>query len=103
MNFPIVALLTSSTIALYFVYTIVTTGWRDKHRRLLTEKDNNFNQRAIDALMNYETVKYFNAEEHEKQRYDQALREFRDASVVSQQSLSLLNIVRIVHILVSLS
>eukprot|EP00474_Spongospora_subterranea_P006208 CRZ06666.1 hypothetical protein [Spongospora subterranea] len=86
------AVVTFFTIVIYFVYTILTTKWRDRHRRLLTEKDNLFNQRASDALLNYETVKYFNAEEHEKQRYDRALREFRNASIVSQQSLSVLNI-----------
>ncbi|XXQ34853.1 ABC transporter domain-containing protein [Plasmodiophora brassicae] len=85
------ALITFLSITLYVVYTIFTTGWRDKHRRHLADKDNAFNQRAVDCLLNYETVKYFNAEEHEKRRYDIALREYRDASILSQQSLSVLN------------
>lgn len=107
-NSAVVALITFLSITLYVVYTIFTTGWRDKHRRHLADKDNAFNQRAVDCLLNYETVKYFNAEvtmssmaglywsetfkqEHEKRRYDIALREYRDASILSQQSLSVLN------------
>lgn len=85
------AVLTFGIITAYFVYTLVTTEWRNKFRREMNAKDNKFNQRAVDALLNFETVKYFNAEEHEARRYDTALKDYRDASIVSQQTLAVLN------------
>lgn len=57
----------------------------------MNEKDNEFNQKAVDALINFETVKYFNAENHEINRYDQALREYSVANSISQQTLAVLN------------
>ena len=84
-------LVTGGVIVLYFIFTFTTTDWRDKYRRVMNEKDNEFNQKATDALLNFETVKYFNAEAHEKQRYDRALQEYSMANVRSQQTLSVLN------------
>jgi ATP-binding cassette subfamily B protein len=85
------AVLTFGTITVYFLFTLITTDWRNKYRRIANEKDNEFNQKSVDALMNFETVKYFNAEEHESARYDEALMEYRKASILSQNTLSLLN------------
>ena len=85
------AVLTSGIMILYFVYTMITTEWRNKYRRVMNEKDNEFNQKAVDALINFETVKYFNAENHEINRYDQALREYSVANSISQQTLAVLN------------
>lgn len=84
-------LVTGGVIILYFVFTFTTTNWRDKYRRVMNEKDNEFNQKATDALLNFETVKYFNAELHEEQRYDQALREYSTSNRKSQQTLAVLN------------
>lgn len=83
--------LTFGIIVVYVVYTWVTTDWRNKFRRTMNEKDNEYNQKAVDALLNFETVKYFNAEEHERVRYDKALKEYREASILSQQTLAILN------------
>eukprot|EP01083_Nonionella_stella_P099966 281384_1 len=85
------ALITFLRISFYVTYSFVTTEWRNKFRRVMNEKDNEFNQKATDALLNFETVKYFNAEKHEAERYDKALIEYREANILSQQTLSLLN------------
>ena len=55
------------------------------------EQDNEFNQKSVDALLNFETVKYFNAEQHEERRYDEALKEYTVANTRTQQSLAILN------------
>ncbi|MCH9758089.1 MAG: ABC transporter ATP-binding protein/permease [Proteobacteria bacterium] len=86
------ALASLLTIVVYSVYTISVTEWRIKFRRRMNEQDKQANTRAIDSLLNYETVKYFNAEEFEAQRYNSALRRYEDAAVKSRTSLSLLNI-----------
>lgn len=85
-------LITLFTIASYLVFTVVTSNWRDKFRREMNEKDNEYNQKAVDALLNFETVKYFCAEEHEQARIESALTEYRTASIKSQLSLSILNL-----------
>jgi ABC-type transport system involved in Fe-S cluster assembly fused permease/ATPase subunit len=85
------AVLTFSIMVAYFAYTMITTDWRNQFRREMNQKDNEFNQKAVDALLNFETVKYFNAEEHETTRYDRALTEYRQASIVSQNTLAILN------------
>lgn len=79
------------TIAIYITYTFRVTEWRVKLRREMNDQDNDANQKAIDSLLNFETVKYFNAEEREANRYDSAMSQFETASVKSGQSLSFLN------------
>ena len=85
------SVLTFSIIAVYFAFTLTTTNWRDRYRRVMNEKDNEFNQKSVDALLNFETVKYFNAEQHEERRYDAALKEYTVANTRTQQSLAVLN------------
>ena len=80
------------TIVVYLIFTFVTTEWRTKFRKIANDKDNEYNQRAVDALLNFETVKYFCAEKHEQTRYEIALQEYRDAYVVVMQTLSFLNL-----------
>ena len=80
------------TIGGYAVYTITVTEWRIRFRRLMNEADKHANTRAVDSLLNYETVKYFNAEEFEARRYDDSLRHYENAAVKNRTSLSLLNI-----------
>ena len=86
------ALVTFVTIAGYIAYTLVVTEWRTKFRRQMNEMDGEANTKAIDSLLNYETVKYFSNEEHEVRRYDGALVRYERASVKSRTTLSLLNI-----------
>jgi ATP-binding cassette subfamily B protein len=80
------------TIVVYVVYTTMVTDWRVKFRREMNERDSEANTKAIDSLLNYETVKYFANEEHEAQRFDRALRAYERAAVKSQTTLSLLNV-----------
>lgn len=86
------ALVTLVSIITYVVYTMVVTEWRLKWRREMNATDQRANTRAIDSLLNYETVKYFGNEGYEADRYDQALERYERASVISKMSLSLLNI-----------
>jgi len=81
-----------TTIVAYIGYTLAITNWRIKYRREMNERDTEANTRAIDSLLNYETVKYFGNEQHEARRYDRALERYQHAAVISQQTLSLLNI-----------
>ena len=76
----------------YISYTLFVTEWRLKYRRQMNETDQEANTRAIDSLLNYETVKYFGNEQYEANRFDQALARYERASVASKSSLSLLNI-----------
>ena len=71
------ALATFTTVVLYIAFTLVITEWRTKFRREMNEMDNQANTKAIDSLLNYETVKYFGNEEHEARRYDNALQLLR--------------------------
>ncbi len=87
-----VALVTLVTVAIYIGYTLVVTEWRLKFRREMNEEDAKANTRAIDSLLNFETVKYFGNEEHEARRYDISLKAYERASVKSHTSLALLNI-----------
>ncbi|MCP5153243.1 MAG: ABC transporter ATP-binding protein/permease [Ectothiorhodospiraceae bacterium] len=87
-----VAALTLATVAVYIAYTIWVTEWRLKFRREMNEQDSRANTKAIDSLLNFETVKYFGNEAHEASRYDEALAAYESASVKSQQSLAALNI-----------
>ncbi|CAO3351095.1 ABCB family ABC transporter ATP-binding protein/permease [Azospirillum palustre] len=86
------ALATFVTVMGYILYTFFVSEWRIKFRRLMNDTDSKANTKAIDSLLNYETVKYFGNEEHEARRYDGALQSYEQAAVRSQQSLSLLNV-----------
>ena len=86
------ALVTLATVSIYVLYTLVLTEWRIKFRRRMNEADETAASRAVDSLLNYETVKYFNAEEYESKQYSQSLSHYEDAAVRSRTSLSLVNI-----------
>jgi ATP-binding cassette subfamily B protein len=86
------AAVTLACVAGYIYYTLLITEWRLKYRRQMNETDQEANTRAIDSLLNYETVKYFGNEQYEASRFDQALARYERASVASKSSLSLLNI-----------
>ena len=79
-------------IALYILFTVLITEWRMEIRRRANELDSKANTRAIDSLLNYETVKYFNNEAYEARRYDENLRMYEAAAVKNEASLGLLNI-----------
>ncbi|MFD1624045.1 ABCB family ABC transporter ATP-binding protein/permease [Azospirillum griseum] len=86
------ALATFVTVAGYILYTFFVSEWRIQFRRVMNDTDSKANTKAIDSLLNFETVKYFGNEDHEARRYDSALQSYEKAAVRSQQSLSLLNI-----------
>lgn len=86
------AAITVATIAAYVWYTIAVTNWRVKFRREMMAKDAEANTKAIDSLLNFETVKYFVNEHHEKERFDRALAGYEKAAIQSQTSLSILNL-----------
>ncbi len=83
--------ITLAALALYIVFTVSVTEWRTRFRREMNELDSKAHSRAIDALLNYETVKYFNNEAWEARRYDEGLDAYRRAQIKSQTTLSLLN------------
>jgi ATP-binding cassette subfamily B protein len=83
--------ITVAALASYIVWSIAVTEWRTNFRRTMNDLDSKANVRAIDSLLNYETVKYFNNEEYEAKRYDQSMARWEAAAVKSQTSLSLLN------------
>ncbi len=80
------------TITLYVAFTFKVTEWRVKLRREMNDQDTDANQKAIDSLLNFETVKYFNAETREADRYDGAMRQYETAAVKTGLSLSFLNV-----------
>ena len=84
-------IITLCAIALYIVTTISITEWRTKHRREMNEIDSKANTKAIDSLLNYETVKYFGNEEFEAKRYDKNLQSYEAAATKTEVSLGLLN------------
>ena len=84
--------ITLITLIGYIVYTITVTEWRTAFRKEMNELDSKANSKAIDSLINYETVKYFGNERFEADRYDQSLQRWERAAVRSQTSLSLLNL-----------
>ncbi|MGB0844488.1 MAG: ABCB family ABC transporter ATP-binding protein/permease [Alphaproteobacteria bacterium] len=86
------AIVTFTTVIGYIVFTISITEWRIAHRRAMNKSDSEANTKAIDSLLNYETVKYFNNESHESARYDIALQGYEKAAVRNRVSLSLLNV-----------
>ena len=79
------------TVALYMWYTYIATEWRIAIRRKMNESDSDANTKAIDSLLNYETVKYFSAEQRERERYDRSMARYEDASVKAYTSLAVLN------------
>ncbi|MGV1016164.1 MAG: ABCB family ABC transporter ATP-binding protein/permease [Fluviibacter phosphoraccumulans] len=83
--------ITLASIVCYVGFTVVISNWRIHIRRAVNEADSAANTRAIDSLINYETVKYFNNEAFELDRYDEAMRRWEDASVRSQMTLTMLN------------
>ncbi len=85
------ALSVTAMIALYLGFTVRATDWRIGIRRTMNESDSDANTKAIDSLLNYETVKYFGAEEREARRYDQSMAAYEKASVKSYTSLAVLN------------
>ena len=89
---PIFCLAILATLVVYIVFTLIITEWRMIFRRTMNEMDSKANTKAIDSLINYETVKYFNNEEYEARRYDSTLASWETAAVRNQTSLSALNI-----------
>ena len=83
--------ITVIALVVYIVFTVMITEWRTHFRRTMNELDSKASTKAIDSLLNYETVKYFGNEEYEAQRYDEGLRRYETAAVRSQTSLTLLN------------
>src|SRR5574341_399247 len=83
---------TFAAVAVYLIFTFFVSEWRIGIRRSANELDSRANTRAIDSLLNYETVKYFNNEEYEARRYDENLKSYETAAVRSEASLGLLNI-----------
>ena len=83
--------ITLASIVCYVAFTVIISNWRIHIRRAVNEADSAANTRAIDSLINYETVKYFNNEAFELDRYDEAMRRWEDASVRSQMTLTMLN------------
>lgn len=79
------------TIALYVWFTFAVTEWRVKIRKQMNDQDTDANQKAIDSLLNFETVKYFGAEEREAQRYDGAMKLYSEAALKTSYSLAFLN------------
>ncbi len=86
------AAITFVTISAFIAFTLTVTEWRLKFRRRMNQQDSQAHTKAIDSLLNYETVKYFGNEAHEAQRFDESRRRYEEAAVQSKTSLSLLNI-----------
>jgi ATP-binding cassette subfamily B protein len=86
------AIITLLTLIAYAGYTFLVTEWRTRYYRAAVEADTRANERAVDSLLNYETVKYFGNEEHEAQRYDRSLQHREEAQVMSRKTLGLLNL-----------
>lgn len=87
-HFAVVLLI---SVAAYIGFSVMITEWRTRFRRTMNAQDRKANSRAVDSLLNFETVKYFGNEAHEAARYDKALASYQEAAVKSQSSLSALN------------
>ncbi|MGE5864880.1 MAG: ABCB family ABC transporter ATP-binding protein/permease [Rhizobacter sp.] len=85
------AWITLTALVFYIVFTITVTNWRTQFRKQMNEFDSHAHTRAVDSLLNYETVKYFNNEDFESRRYDESLERLRRAALKSQTTLSILN------------
>jgi len=97
------ALIVAVSLSLYIGYTLSVTNWRTRFRRQVNELDAKASSRAVDSLLNFETVKYFNNEDFEAQRYDTTLAEQERVAIKAQQSLNVLNIGQQVIIAVGLT
>ena len=86
------AVITLAVLVAYVIWTISVTEWRTKYYRASIEADTAASASAVDSLLNYETVKYFNNEEHEAERYDVSLRRMEEANVMSYKTLAVLNV-----------
>ncbi len=86
------AAVTLATIVTYVAFTFLVTDWRIRFRREMNTRNSEANTKAVDSLLNYETVKYFANEAHEAERYDRALRAYERAAVRSETTLAMLNI-----------
>lgn len=80
------------TIVLYIAVTLFVTNWRTKYRKEMNSEESQANTRAIDSLLNFETVKYFGNEDYERKRFDSSLTRYESAAIKSQTGLSLLNL-----------
>ncbi|WP_426177282.1 ABCB family ABC transporter ATP-binding protein/permease [Massilia sp. TWR1-2-2] len=85
------SIITAAALVLYIAFTVIVTNWRTHFRRTMNDLDSKANTKAIDSLINYETVKYFGNEDYESRRYDEGLKNYENAAVKSQTSLSVLN------------
>lgn len=85
------ALITFGTVVIYLIYTMALTEWRMHYRHEMNAHDSEANSRAVDGLINYETVKYFNNEDYEVRRYNDTLEKWEDCAVKSTSSMALLN------------
>ncbi|WP_243695596.1 ABC transporter ATP-binding protein/permease [Rheinheimera sp. D18] len=88
---PLYSLITLIAVSIYIFFTVVITEWRNKYTREANQADNTTNSRAIDSLLNYETVKYFNNERYEAQTYDSFLAKWEQARLKNRLSLLALN------------
>ena len=86
------SVITLVALVVYIIFTVVVTEWRTHLRRTMNQLDTRANQKAIDSLLNFETVKYFGNEQYEAQRYDDSLQRYQKAAILSQQSLAALNL-----------
>jgi len=89
---PWFGIVTLATLVVYVIFTLWVTEWRMIFRRTMNEMDSKANTRAIDSLLNYETVKYFGNEGYEARRYDETLQAWEKAAIRNQTSLSILNV-----------
>ncbi len=85
------SVITATTLAIYIAYTILVTDWRTHFRRAVNELDSEANTKAIDSIINYETVEYFGNEDYESRNYDDGLQRLETAALKSQMALSVLN------------
>ena len=97
------ALVTLVTIGLYLAITFIVTQWRVKFRRQMNEADNAVSTKLVDSLLNFETVKYFNNEEHEFNRLKESLDKYESSSITNQYTLSYLNIAQSVVIMTGIT
>ncbi|XP_042476129.1 ABC transporter B family member 25, mitochondrial-like [Macadamia integrifolia] len=86
------AWITSLSVAAYVIFTLTVTQWRTKFRQAMNKADNDASSKAIDSLINYETVKYFNNEAYEAEKYDEFLQRYENAALKAQSSLAFLNL-----------
>ena len=89
---PSFAIVTFATIGGYVLWTLTVTEWRTQYRRAMNTTETESSSKAVDSLLNYETVKYFGNEEHEAKRFERSLRRYEDAAIKSKITLSLLNV-----------